>query len=165
MAPIKKIAKRQIALRNSLWPGLDEDRLWSRHMYNGFTTIPKAMPLIMNIMEDLSGNKHVALAYLELWCRTFDDSFVVLSKQQEIAFHSGVGGQRGVSTWKKYLKSLADLGFISLAPGPSGDCSYALIFNPYLVIKDHYDKKKVEKDKYNSLLARASDVSDDSLKS
>lgn len=164
MAPIKNIAKQQIKLRNGLWPDLSEEQLWSRHMYNGFSTIPKAMPLILDIMDDLAAGRRVSLVYLELWCRAYDDSFAVLSKQQEIAFNGGVGGQRAVATWKTRLKTLEKLGFIKLAPGPSGDCSYALILNPYLVVRDLYENKKgVTQDKYNALLARASEVSDNSL--
>ncbi|WP_348647836.1 hypothetical protein [Rhizobium leguminosarum] len=169
MPPRKKIAKRQLELRNRLWPDLDlekteDDLLWSRHVYNGFATLPKAMPLMLGIMDDLSGGQPVSGTYLELWCRTFDDSFVVLTKQEELAFHSGFTGQRAVRTWKMRLKILASLGFIQLADGANGDCSYALILNPYLVIKKLYDDKKgVRADKYNALLARSIEIDDVSL--
>ncbi|WP_052174205.1 hypothetical protein [Brucella anthropi] len=169
MAPRKKIAKRQLELRNRLWADLDLDTnedelLWTRQVYNGFTTLPKAMPLMLGIMDDLAGGQPVSGTYLELWCRTFDDNFVVLSKQEEIAFHSGFSGQRAVRTWKGRLKLLAELGFIKLAAGPSGDCSYALILNPYHVIRDlQAAGKGVRQDKYNALLARAVEIDDESL--
>jgi hypothetical protein len=165
MAVRKKIAKRQLELRNRLWVGLDESKLWHRDYYNGFTTLPKAMPLMMGIMDDLSGGQPVSGTYLELWCRTFDDSFVVLAKQEEIAFHSGFSGQRAVRTWKGRLKLLEKLGFIKLATGSSGDCSYALILNPYLVIMALYDAKNagIRQDKYNALQARAIEIDDASL--
>lgn len=169
MAPRKKIAKRQLELRNRLWSDLDlenneDDLLWTRQVYNGFTTLPKGMPLMLGIMDDLAGGQPVSGTYLELWCRTFDDNFVVLSKQEEIAFHSGFSGQRAVRTWKGRLKLLAELGFIKLATGPSGDCSYALILNPYRTIKDLHDAGKgVRKDKYNALVARSVEIDDESL--
>lgn len=169
MAPRKKIAKRQLELRDRLWADLDletteDDLLWDRRVYNGFTTLPKAMPLMLGIMDDLAGGQPVSGTYLELWCRTFDDSFVVLSKQEEIAFHSGFTGQRAVRTWKGRLKILAELGFIKLAAGPSGDSSYALIMNPYLVIRDlHTAGKGIRQDKYNALMARAVEIDDQSL--
>ncbi len=155
--------------KHRLWPDLDlehaeDELLWSRFVYNGFATLPKAMPMMLGIMDDLSGGQPVSGTYLELWCRTFDDSFVVLSKQEELAFHSGFTGQRAVRTWKARLKILAGLGFIQLADGPSGDCSYALIFNPYQVIKKLHDGKKgVRADKYNALLARSIEIDDASL--
>ena len=166
MAPVKKIAKRQIALRDTLWPSLDEDLLWTRHMYNGFATIPKAMPLMLSIMDDLAGGQPVSGTYLELWCRTYDDCFAVLSRQEDIAFNSGFSGQRAVRTWKSRLKLLAELGFVKLASGPAGEYSYALILNPYLVIRDTYTagKSGVRTDKYNALVARSLEIADTSLK-
>src|SRR5262245_6133245 len=104
--PRKKIAKRQLELRERLWPGVEETDLWSRTLYNGFTTMPKAMPLMLSIMDDLANGQPVSGTYLELWCRTFDESFVTLSKPREMAFHSGFTSQRGERTWKARLKIL-----------------------------------------------------------
>lgn len=163
--PRKKIAKRQLELRNRLWPSIGDDALWSRHSYNGFTTLPKAMPLMLSIMDDLAGGQPVSSTYLELWCRTFDESFVVLSKPREMAFHSGFTGQRAERQWKDRLKILRDLGFIMLEEGPSGPFSYALLLNPYKVIKHLYDTGNagVRADKYNALMERAIEIDDESL--
>jgi hypothetical protein len=109
--PRKKIAKRQLELRNRLWPDIPQDWLWSRHTHDGFTTLPKAMPLMMSIMDDLAKGQPVSSTYLELWCRTFDENFVTLSKPREIAFHSGFFGQRAERTWRARLKILSDLHF------------------------------------------------------
>jgi hypothetical protein len=162
--PRKKVAKRQLELRDRLWPTIKEDALWSRQTYNGFTTLPRAMPLMISIMDDLAGQP-VASTYLELWCRTFDESFVVLSKPREMAFHSGLTGQRAERQWKDKLKKLRDLGFIMLEEGPSGPFSYALILNPYQVIKNHHvvGTPGLRADKYNALLDRAIEIDDDSL--
>src|SRR5207302_3113672 len=127
----KRIAKRQLDLRNRLWPHATQDWLWSRHTHDGFTTLPKAMPLILSIMDDMAKGQPVSGTYLELWCRTFDENFVTLSKPREIAFHSGFDGQRGERTWRGRLTLLAKLSFIDLKEGPSGPASYALIYNPY----------------------------------
>jgi hypothetical protein len=163
--PRKKIAKRQLELRNRLWPNVGAEWLWSRHTHDGFTTLPKCMPLIMSIMDDLSKGQPVSSTYLELWCRTFDENFVTLSKPRETAFHSGFDGQRAERTWRARLNLLAELNFISLKEGPSGPASYVLIYNPYKVIKDHYDNKNpgVREDKYNALQERALEIGDDSL--
>lgn len=122
------------------------------------------MPLMMSIMDDLAGQP-VSSTYLELWCRTFDESFVTLSKPREMAFHSGFTGQRAERQWKDRLKSLRDLGFIMLEEGPSGPFSYALVLNPYQVIKKLYDAGTpgLRADKYNALHERAIEIDDDSL--
>jgi hypothetical protein len=126
--------------------------------------MPKAMPLMLSIMDDLAGQP-VANTYLELWCRTYDESFVTLSKPREIAFHSGFYGQRAERTWRGRLKLLEELDFISLREGPSGPASYALLFNPYLVIRDHRQRgtPDLRADKYNALLERALEIGDESM--
>lgn len=163
--PRSKIAQRHLLQRQILWPDIDETYLWSRHTHDGFSTIPRTMPLIQRIMDDMSNGKPVSGTYLELWCRSFDGDFVTLSKPIEMAFHSGFTGQRGERTWKDRLKILDKLKFISLKAGPSGPASYALIFNPYHVIRDHHDAKTtgLHEGKYNALLARALEIGDDSL--
>jgi hypothetical protein len=163
--PLKNITKRQLELRARLWPEVGPEWLWSRHTHHGFTTLPKTMPLIMSIMDDLAKGHPVSSTYLELWCRTYDEGFATLSKPREIAFSSGFSGQRAERTWRGRLKILEDLHFISLREGPSGPASYALIFNPYLVIHNHYTNGNdaLRKDKYHALVERALEIGDESL--
>jgi hypothetical protein len=163
--PRKKIAKRQLELRNRLWPNIDPEWLWSRHTHDGFTTIPKCMPLILSIMDDLAKGQPLFCAYLELWCRTFDENFVTLSKPREVAFHSGFSGQRAERTWRTRLNLLADLRFISLKEEPSGPASYVLILNPYKVIEYHHGQNTIglRSDKYHALMDRALEIGDHSL--
>jgi hypothetical protein len=159
--PRKKIAQRQLELRARLWPGLNESFIWQRKKHDGFTTTPRTMPLMISIMDDLSEGQPVSSTYLELWCRAFDECFVTLSKPREMAFHAGFTGQRGERIWRSRMKILADLGFIDIREGPSGPLSYALIFNPYLVIRRLRDQKRpgVREDKYNALMERAGEIS------
>jgi len=131
-----KISEKQLSLRKQLWPKVDDDDLWLRKFHTGFTTIPRTMPLFFVIMDSLSVGKPVSAVYFELWCRTFDECFVTLNKDKEMAFHSGFSGQRAVQTWTDRVKILHRLGFINVKPGPSGDLSYAVILNPYKVIKE-----------------------------
>jgi hypothetical protein len=170
--PTKKIAQRQIELRSKLWPFVTNDHLWNRKTSDGFSSVPRAMPLIMTIMDDMSDGKRVSGAYLDLWTRAFDESFVTLSKPREMAFHAGFDGQRGERTWRERMKVLQKLRFIDLASGPSGTMSYAIIFNPYKVIKWHtrQDTPGLCKAKYAALMERAleigaSDLDDDSIDS
>lgn len=161
-----KITQKQIELRKQLWPDLDEKRLWLRKVKDGFTTIPRTMPLIGYIMNGLSKNKPISSVYLELWCRAYDECFVTLANHPELALHSGFIGQRAVNTWKERIRILAELGFIDLKGGPSGEVSYALIYNPYEVIKQHWESKHqgITEELYNSLVARAINIGADDLK-
>jgi hypothetical protein len=159
-APRKKIAQRQIELRNRLWPTHHDGHLWRRQAHDGFMTLPRTMPLMLEIMNDLAGGQPVSTTYLELWGRAYDESFVTLSKPREMAFHAGFASQRGERTWRGRMKLLAQLGFIDIKAGPSGPMSYALILNPYLVIRRHMQESHpgVRADKYNALLQRAGEI-------
>jgi hypothetical protein len=163
--PRKKIAQRQLELRTKLWPDVGQEWLWSRHTHHGFTTLPRCMPLIMGIMDDMAKGQPVSMTYLELWCRSYDENFVVLSKPSSTAFGSGFSGQRAERTWRNRLSILVSLKFIDLKGGPSGPASYALIFNPYKVIEWHHQQGTagLRADKYNALMERALEVGDESL--
>lgn len=156
----KKIIESQLKLRKTLWPNLNESCLWDRAEKDGWTTIPRTMPLLMYMMNCLSKGKPVSSTYLELWCRAFDQCIVTLSKHQEHAFHAGFTGQRGVLLWKQRILILAELGFIDVKSGPSGPISYALIFNPYYIIKKHYEEKHpgITEGMFNTLLARTTEI-------
>ncbi len=163
--PRKKIAQRQLELRKKLWPNVGPEWLWDRHVNHGFTTLPRCMPIILSIMDDLAKGQPVSMTYLELWCRSFDEVFVVLSKPQATAFHAGFSGQRAERTWRTRLKLLEDLCFILLQEGPSGPSSYALILNPYKIIEYHHQQKHpgLRADKWNALIERMSEIGDESL--
>jgi hypothetical protein len=113
----------------------------------------------------MSKGQPVSSTYLELWCRTFDENFVTLSKPRDMAFHAGFDGQRAERTWRARLDILAKLNFIALKEGSSGPASYALIYDPYKVIKWHVENKTpgVRQDKYNALLERAAEIKEHSL--
>lgn len=158
--PKSRIAERQLSLRTKLWPLLSHGQLWTRQSHDGFSTETRTMPLIMSIMDDLQKGKHVSSTYFVPWVRALDESFVTLTKQREMAFASGFTKQRGERTRRERMTILAHYGFIDIQEGPSGPMSYALIYNPYLVIRHLRDTKAapIRTDEYNALRARANEV-------
>ena len=70
-----------------------------------------------------------------------------------------------VPGWCPRLDILSKLHFIELKEGASGPASYALIYDPYKIIKWHVDNKTpgVRHDKYNALLERAAEIKEHSL--
>lgn len=155
----RSILKRQLDTRQKLWPGIENDRLWYRRDRDGFVSLPRTMPLMMNIMDNLSGKGFpVGQTYLEMWCRLFDECFLTLNRPEELAFHSGFSGQRAVRTWRDRVRRLAQLGFIDIKPGPIGELSYALFWNPYHVIREHHAKGDVPNAKWSALVVRANEI-------
>ena len=124
----KQILEKKLALRNKLWPEISDDDLWTHRRKDGFIPIPRVMPLVLQIMDDLA-TKPVASTYLDLWCRKFEEQFVTLNRPlKEYAFYAGFPGQRGEQTWKERARQLAKLGFIKVEPGAHGEFSYILRF-------------------------------------
>jgi len=159
MSKNAKIRENQLKLRHELWPKIKPDLIWNRLQRVGFITIPRAMPLIMVAMDALSKNRPVSAAYLELWCRSYDEAFITLAnKEHDLAFASGFSGERAVHTWRGRIDLLADLGFIALAPGTAGPRSHALILNPYLVLKELRKKQQIDDMLWNALRMRVSEI-------
>ena len=155
----RNILDRQIALRGKLWPGVNSRQLWYRKERDGFATMPRLMPLIMNSIDYLSGKGFpVGQVYLDLWCRTFDEGFLQLNRPEEMAFHSGFSGQRAVRTWKDRMKRLVELGMIGTVPGPLGEMSFALLYNPFHVLKRAHIAGKLPENYWQSLVIRANEV-------
>jgi hypothetical protein len=158
----QKMKTQRLALRKQLWPKATNDQLWVRTERKtvGFITVPRTMPLIMSIMDDMSNGKPLSLTYLALWCRSWDESIVMIANPKQLAFESGFSGQRAELTWGQRMKLLSQFGFIDHKPGSSGTYSHILIWNPYRVIKQHHEKKTahVQEAKYNALLQRAHEI-------
>jgi hypothetical protein len=153
------ITQKQIDQRNALWPG-QEQHLWNRKAYKGFATIPKTMPLILKIMDEMSNGKPVSSTYLGMWCATWDNSFVNISKANEMAHAAGFTGQRAEYTWGARMKILKELFFIDIKPGKSGPISHVIIWNPHMIIRHHHQKKTpgLVEATYNMLIDRALDI-------
>lgn len=153
------IARKQLAIRELHWPDASR-HLWDRKAHKGFTTIPKTMPLILKIMDEMTKGAPVSSTYLTLWCNTWDNSFATLNRHGEMANASGFGGQRGDHTWRNRVKKLRDLRFIDIAAGKAGPMSNAIIWNPHLVIRWHREKNTpgLIAASYNALLELALEV-------
>lgn len=155
----RTILQRHLEARAMLWPDVTNRMLWDRKERDGFATVPRTMPLMMSIMDDMSGKGYpVGQTYFEMWSRLYDELFLTLNRNEEMAFHAGFEGQRAVRTWKDRVQRLADLGFIGVQSGPNGDLSYAIFYNPYHVIKRAFIKGIVPANKWRALLIRANEI-------
>lgn len=159
-ARAKKVGKKNAVLRDKLWPDLNRLDLWDRHEYDGFTTVPRTLPIVMNIIDDLTKTKPASKAYLSLWMQAYDEMYVSLKSADDMAFQSGFIGQRAVRTWKERVQSLAELGFIRIATGSRGAFSHAVIMNPHFVIRRLHaaNTAGLTEAAYNTLVERANEI-------
>jgi hypothetical protein len=166
---LSKAQKANLAMRKLLWPTISESQLWLRKERDGFTTIPRTMPLFMEIINDASkqvtNGKSIPAgrSYLVLWCRVFDEGLVKIESESTAAMEAGYIGERNVSTWREHLRVLKELGFIDFAEGPAGPCQYVLLLNPYHAVRTLKTKGWVQNLAFTALVQRAMEIGADDL--
>lgn len=161
-----KAKEDNVKMRKHLWADLDLKRLWLREdkTRKGYTTLPRTMPLIINLINDVS--KQVTTgksipagrSYLVLWCRVFDEGFLKIDSEAAAALEAGYSGERNVTTWREHMAVLKELGFIDCKEGPTGPFHYILIFNPYQAIKALHAKGWVQQATYTALFQRSIEI-------
>jgi len=158
-ATAKRISKgkeRALQMRSQNWPDVPEARLWNRSRCHGYTTVPRTLALVMNVIDSLSKNQPAGRTYLGLWCRTYDESVVIIENPMSMAFEAGFSGERAVTTWRQRMQTLLDLGFIDAKPGSSGNFHFVLLFNPHWVVWTL--KPKIQDQAFMQLMDRAVDI-------
>jgi len=165
MARPHKYIKKIESLKDKLWPDTVEGEVWHRKKNDGYFTLPRTMPLILSIIDDLTKGTPASSVYLELWSRAYDEMYVSLSRASEMAYHSGFTGQRAVRAWSDRIKKLHELGFIGLKEGSAGPLSHVLIYNPHVAIERLHKKKHsgLIESKYMSLVERGNDIGADDV--
>lgn len=168
MAKLRKTraARKTLELRSTLWPDLDKSLLWDSYIDDGYTPVPRTMPIIMSIIDDLTKGKPASSAFLELWCRAYNEMYVSLGAAATLATHSGYSGLRAVRMWQERIELLDQLGFIRTKSGSAGRFSHAVILNPHKVIRALFEggHQGISKDKYEALVERAAEVGSDDFK-
>jgi hypothetical protein len=162
-APEARAASRQskerekaLRLREHLFPHVDPDQLWHRRRHKGFTTVPRTLPALINIIDSLTKNQPAGQAYLALWCRAFDESLLTLDNPLSLAAESGFTGDRALSTWRQRMRALEELGFIQSREGSAGQFHYVLLLNPHVIVWKL--QKNVTPTLFRHLYERALDI-------
>ncbi|WP_156513027.1 hypothetical protein [Planctomyces sp. SH-PL62] len=138
MGSENSIDKKQKALRDELWPDAGS-WIWDRTdkvNVKGYATIPRLLPLIMILIDELSekGEGDARLAYLELWSRARDQHIISITDEEDIAFASNcTNPKRAVRTWKDHIKVLKRLGFILVESDGNREFGHILLLNPLAV--------------------------------
>jgi hypothetical protein len=158
-ATAKRVSKgkeRALSMRAQNWPEIPEQHLWNRTKCHGYTTVPRTLALIMSVIDNLSKNHPAGRTYFGLWCRTYDESVVIIENPMSMAFEAGFSGERAVTTWRQRMQTLQELGFIDSAPGSSGDFHFVLLYNPHWVVWRL--KPRIQPQTFMQLMDRAVDI-------
>ena len=157
------IVKQRLKLRKDLWPDVADEHLWDRKLRTGFTTIPRTMSLMFEILDSVCKGKPLSRVYLELWCRLHDEGFVTVKDERQFAFACGFAGERGNQTLADRLARLERHGFIKTAEGEYGRRTHIVVLDPYKAIAALVNQKGVSVPKrlVNALASRKSEIKAD----
>lgn len=156
---LTKVALRRQELRDRLWPD-EASKLWHRTTEDGYSTIPRTLPLIMTLIDELKGkSRDISRVYFDLWCRQIDDSFVEVNDEESFAYSSGYSTPgRNVRSWRERVELLSELGFVSVQPNGSRKYGYILLHHPHLVVCELRAQGKVSDAWWGAFSKRASEI-------
>ena len=153
------MAERARQQKELHFPNILEDWLWHRTRNDGFTTMPRTMPLIMEAVDALSGGHPAGQVLLTLWCRAPDHALITIESPAVFAAESGFSGLRATDSWRRRMRKLAELGLIVAKPGASGDFHYVLLLNPHWAIEYRQHRvKDIPASIYTRFIERVMDV-------
>jgi len=153
---ISKGKERALEMRTRNWPDVPETRLWNRKTCHGYTTVPRTLALVMNIIDSLSKNQPAGRTYFGLWCRTYDEAVVIIENPMSMAYEAGFSGERAATTWRQRMQALQEMGFIEAKAGSSGDFHFVLLFNPHWVVWQL--KPRIQPQAFMQLMDRAVEI-------
>ncbi len=125
-------AQQQMALH---FPGMDPAFIWHRKTNDGFTTVPRTLPIIMQAIDMQSKGNPAGHTLMCLWARSPDTPFLTIENPATFAAEAGFQGERAVDTWRKRMRRLRELSMFQTKPGPSGDFHYVLLINPNAAVE------------------------------
>lgn len=153
-----KMAERAQQQKELHFQHIHEDWLWHRTRNDGFISLPRTMPLIMQAVDAMSEGHAAGQTLLTLWCRAPDHALVTIESPAVFAAEAGHSGQRAIDSWRRRMRKLVEMGFIVAKPGAAGDFHYVLLLNPHWVIESLQRQSKIPSSIYSRLIERTMEV-------
>lgn len=165
MATQKQARTRRLNMRERAeqqkelhFPSYPDALLWNRKLNDGFSTIPRTLPIAMSCIDAQSKGQPAGHVLLCLWVRAPDYPFLMIEAPATFAAEAGFEGERAIDTWRRRMRTLRALGFIETRHGPSGDFHYVLLLNPNVCIERMHRAGKVQTGLYARFLERLTDI-------
>lgn len=148
-------AQQQLDLH---FPAFPQQWLWRRKTNDGFTTLPRTLPLVMQAVDAQSKGQPAGHTLFCLWVRSPDHPLVTIENPVTFASEAGFYGERAVDTWRRRMKCLQALNLIAPKRGPSGDFHYVLLLNPNAAMEHMRTRGLVQDGLYGRFLDRLVEV-------
>lgn len=130
-----KMAERAQQHMNVHFPNWAPAWIWTRKTNDGFFTVPRTLPIIMQIVDAQTKGQPAGHTLFCLWARSPDHPVITIENPVTFAAEAGFIGERAVDTWRKRMRQLRDLHFIEAKAGPSGEFHYVLLLNPNATVE------------------------------
>lgn len=153
-----KMAERAQQQLDLHFPDVPVTLLWRRKSNDGFTTVPRTMPIAMQAIDDTSKGAPAGHSLFCLWARAPDNPLVMVEAPATFAAETGFTGERAVDTWRKRMKTLRDLEFIRTKSGPSGEFHFILLLNPNIAVERMRENKMVQDGLYGRFRDRIAEI-------
>jgi len=153
-----KMAERAQQQMDVLFPDMPTEWIWHRTRNDGYSTIPRTLPIAMQVINNLTKGKPAGHTLFCLWARSPDHPLVTIENPATFAHEAAFTGERAVHTWRKKMKELTDLNFILPRKGPSGDYHYVLLANPNTAVEWLRANGRVQDELYARFKDRVIDI-------
>lgn len=148
-------AQRQLDIH---FPNTADIWVWHRKRNDGYITIPRTLPIAMQAVDAQSKGAPAGHTLFCLWARSPDHVLLTIENPSTFAAEAGFSGVRAVDTWRKRMKILRELCFISTKPGPSGEFHYVFLMNPNASIERLHDAKLIQDGLYSRFIDRLAET-------
>ena len=153
-----KMAERAQQQMDIHFPNISNAWIWHRKRNDGYTTIPRTLPIAMQAVDVQSKGQPAGHTLFCLWARSPDHALITIENVSTFASEAGFIGERAVDTWRKRMKKLRELSFILAKPGPSGEFHYVLLLNPNSAMEWMRSKGLMQDGLYSRFIDRAAEV-------
>lgn len=165
MANAKQSAKRRLTMAERAqqlmqvhFPDMPEAWKWTRKTHDGFSTIPRTLPIAMQVIDADSKGQPAGHVLFCLWARMPDHPVITIENPSTFAAEAGFLGERAVDTWRRRMKKLRELQFIVAKPGASGEFHYVMLTNPNAAVEWMRHSGKVQDGLYSRFIERLPEI-------
>jgi hypothetical protein len=146
--------------RNTNLPHIKNTQVWSSQS-GGWASVPRSAGLISTLVikeayrNRFNGSSAAGVTYMTLWLHFQGHGMSRIESEADAALESGYGGERGITTFRRHLRTLKDLGFVDYLEESRGRVKWVALLNPYQVVKKLVEDGHVSKATYSALKERA----------
>jgi hypothetical protein len=140
------------------FPNMPGALVWRRKTNDGYTTIPRTLPIAMQAIDMQSKGQPAGHTLFCLWARSPDHPLITIENPVTFASEAGFIGERAVDTWRRRMKRLREFQFIQTKPGASGEFHYVLLLNPNAAMERMRTSSLMQDVLYARFIERVVDV-------